>query len=178
MRPPCGSIEAIMLRNPARVRRARTFSRFIGAAVGMILGVLYGLFVLSNSQGFLTENRSIALVITLSAGVVGAAALALAGPLLSVDPFMWLERTLEEAPASQIVGATVGLVIALLVAALAGVLLAPLPWGLGVLLSISVACVLVYVGVRAGSSSREALADLSVRSGAAPFPDGLAPVDG
>ena len=167
-----------MLRNPARVRHARTFSRFIGAAVGMVLGVLYGLFVLSNAQGFLTENRSVALAATLSAGVVGAAALALAGPLLSVDPFLWLERTLEEAPASQIVGATAGLVIALLVSALAGVLLAPLPWGLGVLLSISIACVLVYVGVRAGSSRREALADLFARSGAATFPDGRAPVDG
>ena len=167
-----------MLRNPARVRHARTFSRFVGAAVGMVLGVLYGLFVLSNAQGFLTENRSVALAATLSAGVVGAAALALAGPLLSVDPFLWLERTLEEAPASQIVGATAGLVIALLVSALAGVLLAPLPWGLGVLLSISIACVLVYVGVRAGSSRREALADLFARSGAATFPDGLAPVDG
>src|SRR6202165_2280410 len=111
MRHPCGSIEPIMLRNPARVRRARTFSRFIGAAVGMILGVLYGLFVLSNSQGFLTETRSIALVITLSAGVVGAAALSLAGPLLSVDPFMWLERTLEEAPESDIAGVTAGLVM-------------------------------------------------------------------
>ncbi|HWW10516.1 MAG TPA: PIN domain-containing protein [Candidatus Acidoferrales bacterium] len=167
-----------MLRNPARVRRARTFSRFIGAAAGMVLGVLYGLFVLSNAQGFLTENRSVALAATLSAGVVGAAALALAGPLLSVDPFLWLERTLEEAPASQIVGATAGLVIALLVSALAGVLLAPLPWGLGVLLSISIACVLVYVGVRAGSRRREALADLFARSGAAIIPDGLAPVDG
>ena len=167
-----------MLRNPARVRRARTFSRFIGAAVGMVLGVLYGLFVLSNAQGFLTENRSVALAATLSAGVVGAAALALAGPLLSVDPFLWLERTLEEAPVSQIVGATAGLVIALLVSALAGVLLAPLPWGLGVLLSISIACVLAYIGVRAGSRRREALADLFARSGATTLPDGLAPVDG
>src|ERR1700726_4345825 len=165
MRQPCGSIEPIMLRNPARVRHARTFSRFVGAAGGM-------------AQGFLTENRSVALAATLSAGVVGAAALALAGPLLSVDPFLWLERTLEEAPASQIVGATAGLVIALLVSALAGVLLAPLPWGLGVLLSISIACVLVYVGVRAGSSRREALADLFAHSGAATFSDGLAPVDG
>src|SRR6202165_89155 len=152
MRQPCGSIEPIMLRNPARIRRARTFSRFIGAAVGMVLGVLYGLFVLSNSQGFLTENRSVALAVTLSAGVVGAAALALAGPLLSVDPFLWLERTLEEAPASQIVGSTVGLVIALLVSALAGVLLAPLPWGLGVLLSIRIPCRLVFVGGGARSA--------------------------
>ncbi|HEY4868890.1 MAG TPA: PIN domain-containing protein, partial [Candidatus Dormibacteraeota bacterium] len=97
---------------------------------------------------------------------------------LSVDPFMWLERTLEEAPASQIVGATVGLVIALLVAALAGVLLAPLPWGLGVLLSISIACVLVYVGVRAGSRRRDALADLFARGGTSTMADGPSPVDG
>jgi uncharacterized protein YacL len=147
-------------RNPARVRRARVLSRFVGATVGMVLGVLYGLFILSNSQGFLTENRNVALAATLSAGVAGAAALSLAGPLLSVEPFLWLERTLDDAPAAQIITATVGLVVALLVSALVAVLLAPLPWGLGVFMSLSVACALVYAGVRVGTRRRDAFMEL------------------
>ncbi|MBV9100033.1 MAG: hypothetical protein JOZ46_08100 [Candidatus Dormibacteraeota bacterium] len=167
------------LRNPARVRRARTLSRFVGAVVGMVLGVMYGLFILSNSTGVLTDNRSVALAAVLAAGVAGAAALALAGPLLSVEPFLWLERTLEEAPAAQVVGATAGLLVALLVSALVAVLLAPLPWGLGVLVSLCVACVLVYVGVRAGSRRREVLTEVFARRGAAhETADHLAPLDG
>ncbi len=154
-------------RNPAGVRRARALSRVIGAVLGMVLGVLYGLFILSNSQGYLTQNRSVALGALLSAGVAGAVSLALAGPLLSVEPYLWLVRTLDEAPAPQIMGATAGLVVALLVSALVAVLLSPLPWGLGVLISLALACTLVYVGVRAGSRRRDALVEAFSRHGAA-----------
>jgi uncharacterized protein YacL len=149
--------------NPAKVRRARTLSRVIGAALGMVLGILYGAFIISNSSGFLTQNRTIALGALLAAGLSGAAALALAGPLLSVDPFLWLEQTLDDAPASQIIASAAGLVVALLVAALVAVLLSPLPWGLGVLVSLALACALVYIGVRTGSRRRDALMDVFSR---------------
>lgn len=166
-------------RNPVRIRRARTLSRFVGAVAGMVLGVFYGLFVLSNSQGFLTGNRSAALGLVLASGVVGAAALALAGPLLSVDPFLWLERTLDEAPAAQIISASVGLILALLVSALIAVLLSPLPWGLGVLISLCLACVLVYTGVHAGSRRRDALFEaFSRQKPTSDAADAIAPQDG
>lgn len=145
------------------VRRARTISRLIGAVSGVVLGVVYGAYIITNSQGLLTQNRSIALAALLGAAVVGATSLALAAPLLSVDPFLWLQRTLEEAPLSQVVGATVGLVVALTVAALLAVLLSPLPWGLGILISLCLACALVYVGVRTGTRRRDAVAELLSR---------------
>ena len=145
--------------DPAHIRRARTLSRFVGAAAGGALGVLYGTFVVGNSEGLLTQNKTVALAALLSAGFVGAICLAVAAPLLSVDPYLWLERMLDEAPAVQILGATLGLIVALLVAALVAVLLSPLPWDLGVIISIAVAISLAYVAVRAGSRRRDAFFD-------------------
>jgi len=161
--------------DPASVRRARTLSRLIGAALGLVLGILYGAYIITNSQGFLTQNRNIALGALLAAGVTGAASLALAGPLLSVEPFLWLERTLDDAPIGQLVGAVVGVVVALTVAALIAVLLNPLPWGLGIIISLSAGCALVYVGVRTATRRREAIADLFARG--APIAAGHADVN-
>jgi uncharacterized protein YacL len=148
----------------------------------MIFGILYGAFIITNSEGVLNQNRTVAIVALLCAGVAGAASLALAAPLLSVDPYLWLVRTLDEAPVSQIVGSAVGLVVALLIAALVAVLLNPLPWGLGMLASLGLAVALVYVGVRTGTRRRDALAQLLNRQpGAAPsssLDEGPAPQDG
>ena len=82
------------------VRRARTLSRVIGASLGFVFGVLYGVFILSDSRSVLTQSTTAAGAALLAAGAAGAASLALAAPLLSVDPYLWLERTLDEAPAS------------------------------------------------------------------------------
>jgi uncharacterized protein YacL len=139
------------------IRRARNLSRIIGAGVGFVFGVLYGVFVLSGTPGVLTQNTTTAGAALLAAGAAGAASLALAAPLLSVEPYLWLERNLDEAPAGQLVGAVIGLIAALLIATMLAVLLNPLPYGLGVLLSLGVATVLVYVGVRTGSRRRDAL---------------------
>ena len=139
------------------IRRARNVSRIIGAGVGFVFGVLYGVFILSGTPGVLTQNTTTAGAALLAAGAAGAASLALAAPLLSIEPYLWLERNLEEAPPGQLIGAMIGLIAALLVATMLAVLLNPLPYGLGVLLSLGLATVLVYVGVRTGSRRRDAL---------------------
>jgi len=160
------------------IRRARTLSRLIGASLGFVFGVLYGVFILSDSRSVLTQSTTAAGAALLAAGAAGAASLALAAPLLSVEPYLWLERTLDEAPASQIIGSLIGLIAALVIAALLAVLLNPLPWGLGAIISLSLASALVYVGVRAGTRRRDAL---SVIFGRAPSPDiddSLTPLDG
>ena len=100
-------------------------------------------------------------------------------PLLSVDPYLWLERTLDEAPPSQVIGGLIGVLAALLISALIAVLLNPLPWGIGVIISITAATALVYVGVRTGSRRRDALAVVFGRAPAEPgIDDALAPIDG
>lgn len=169
--------------DPTRLRRARTLARLIGAVVGMVAGVLYGSFIVANSQGVLNDNTSVGFAAILASGVAGAASLALAGPLLSVDPYLWLERTLEEAPASELIGATAGMVLALLVSALIAILLSPLPWGIGFVVSVCLACALVYVGVRTGSRRRDAFAEALRRppvvvSGGMPEVTDLEPQDG
>ena len=167
--------------DPAVVRRARVIARIVGAAAGMALGTLYGTFIVSNSSGFLNQNTAVATAALLASGIVGAICLALAAPLLSVDPFLWLERMLDEAPASQIIASALGLLVALMIAALVAVLLAPLPWGLGMIISVAVAFALSYVAARAGSRRRDAFVEAFTRR--APMPeagslDGPPPQDG
>jgi uncharacterized protein YacL len=163
------------------IRRARNISRIIGAGVGFVFGVLYGVFILSGTPGVLTQNTTTAGAALLAAGAAGAASLALAAPLLTVEPYLWLERTLDEAPAGEMIGALIGLIAALLIATMVAVLLNPLPFGLGVLLSLSLATVLVYVGVRTGSRRKDALGVLFGGRGAAAVDideGGPGPIDG
>jgi uncharacterized protein YacL len=162
------------------IRRARNLSRIIGAGVGFVFGVLYGVFILSGTPGVLTQNTTIAGAALLAAGAAGAASLALAAPLLTIDPYLWLEGTLEEAPAGQIIGAMIGLIAALLIATMLAVLLNPLPYGLGVLISLGMATVLVYVGVRTGSRRLDALGVFFGKSAAVDtgIDEPLAPIDG
>ncbi|HEY6782964.1 MAG TPA: hypothetical protein VI296_06985, partial [Candidatus Dormibacteraeota bacterium] len=161
------------------IRRARNVSRIIGAGVGFVFGVLYGVFILSGTPGVLTQNTTTAGAALLAAGAAGAASLALAAPLLSIEPYLWLERNLEEAPPGQLIGAMIGLIAALLIATMLAVLLNPLPYGLGVLLSLGLATVLVYVGVRTGSRRKDALGVVFGRSTPVNIDEGgPAPLDG
>ena len=161
------------------IRRARNVSRIIGAGVGFVFGVLYGVFILSGTPGVLTQNTTTAGAALLAAGAAGAASLALAAPLLSIEPYLWLERNLEEAPPGQLIGAMIGLIAALLIATMLAVLLNPLPYGLGVLLSLGLATVLVYVGVRTGSRRRDALGVVFGRNSSVNIDEGgPAPLDG
>ena len=164
-----------------RVRHARTLARLVGAVVGMVAGVLYGGYIAEQSfgHGSLVTGDSAVLAVLLGGGVVGAAALALAAPLLTVEPFLWLEDILDHAPASELIGALCGATAGLLISALIGVLLLPLPWGMGFVVSGSIACCLVYVGIRTGTRRRDAFADaLRRRGGPAPAAGDPAPQDG
>ena len=162
-----------------RVRRARTFARLVGALVGMVSGVVYGSYVARQSGGLLHVQSSVGLAVVLGTGVAGAAAIALAAPLLSVDPFLWMEQMLDEAPVGELIGAVSGLVVGLLIAALVAVLLSPLPWGLGLLISLAVACTLVYAGVHTGTRRRDAFAEaFRRRAGSQPLVEEPGPQDG
>jgi uncharacterized protein YacL len=139
---------------PEAVRRARRIARLVGAVVGLLAGVFYGLWVIANSQGPLHDNETIALAALLGAGFTGMLSGALAGPLLSVEPFLWLEHTLETAPAGELVGGTLGLLVALVVSALVAVLLSGVPDGFGYLVALALSGAFVYIGVRTGMRRR------------------------
>jgi uncharacterized protein YacL len=136
------------------VRRARRIARLVGAVVGLLAGTFYGLWVIANSEGTLHDNRTVALGALLGAGFTGMLSGFLAGPLLSVEPFTWLEDTLETAPAGELLGGMLGLLVALVVSALVAVLLSGVPDGFGYLIALVLAVAFVYIGVRAGMRRR------------------------
>ena len=142
----------------ATIRRARLISRIVGAIVGVVVGVFYASFVVSNSPdvfGSLPGQASVAKSAAIGGGaLVGALALALAAPLLTVEPYLWLERVAEDAPAGEVLGAVAGIIAGLLIAALVAVLLAPVPYGIGALVSTALAVGLVAIGARTGTRRR------------------------
>jgi uncharacterized protein YacL len=132
----------------------------------MVAGVLYGAYIARQSGGLLVSSEGASLAVVLGTGAAGSAAFALAAPLLTVDPFLWLEQFVDHAPVGELLGALAGLIAALLISALVAVLLSPLPWGIGFVLSVSLACCLSYVGIRTGTRRRDAFADLVRHRGA------------
>ena len=147
------------------VRHARALARLVGAVAGMVVGVLYGAYIAQQAFGHaaLIDADGAVLAVLLGTGVAGAAALALAAPLLTVEPFLWLENILDKAPASELVAALAGGTAGLVISALVAVLLLPLPWGIGFVISGSLACCLVYVGIRTGTRRRDAFAEVRPR---------------
>ncbi|MHB8719616.1 MAG: TRAM domain-containing protein [Candidatus Dormibacteria bacterium] len=156
---------------PAAIRRARLLARTLGALAGVVVGVYYAAFVVSNSPEVFASapgQVSIAKQAALGGGaLVGAVALALAGPLLTVEPYLWLERVAEDAPAGEVLGALGGIIAGLLIAALVAVLLAPVPYGIGAIASTVLALGLVTIGARTGTRRRQQFGALLRPGGAA-----------
>jgi uncharacterized protein YacL len=140
--------------NPDALKRFRRLARLVGALVGLLGGVFYGLWIISNSQGTLHNDRTAALIALLAAGAAGLISGALAGPLLSVEPFVWLEKTLETAPAGELLGGVFGLLVGLVVSALVAVLLSGIPAGVGYIVALVLAVAFVYIGVHTGMRRR------------------------
>ncbi len=150
-----------MTRHPAAtLRRARAITRAVGAILGFVVGIFYAGFVITNAPGLFANDQAVTAVSLAGSAIVGAAALALAAPLLTVEPYLWLERMLDEAPPAQIFGAVAGIVAGLVIAALVAVLLSPLPLHVGTAVSILLALGLVHAGARAGTQRRQAFASL------------------
>jgi uncharacterized protein YacL len=147
------------------VKRFRRLSRLVGALLGLLGGVFYGLWIISNSQGTLHSDRTAALIALLAAGLAGLVSGALAGPLLSVEPFLWLEKTLDTAPAGELIGGVVGLLVGLVVSALVAVLLSGIPAGVGYLIALAMAIAFVYVGVHTGMRRRFDVASMFAQAG-------------
>jgi uncharacterized protein YacL len=169
--------------SPIALRRARAASRGLGAILGVVVGIFYAGFVITNAPGIFANSQTVTAVVLAGSAIVGAAALALAAPMLTIAPYLWLEALLDEAPAGQIMGALAGVISGLLIAALVAVLLGPLPFYVGTGVSLCLAVALVQAGARVGTRRRDAFAS-ALRSGsAAPTtnhpPDGEGvPLDG
>jgi len=147
--------------NPATLRRARRIARLGGAVVGLILGIFYGTYIIPNSSGALNSHVSVAMAALLGFAAMGLVFGFLAGPTLSIEPWLWLERTLDTAPPVQLIGAAVGLIVALVVGLLVTLLLSGLPNGIGYIVSVPFTCALVYIVVSAAMRRRGDLLTLA-----------------
>jgi uncharacterized protein YacL len=147
------------------LRRARAIARVVGAITGVVVGIFYAGFVITNSPGVFGNGQVVTSITLAGTAIVGAAALALAAPLLTIEPYLWLEQMLDEAPVGQILGGLIGVVAGLLIAALVAVLLNPVPLHIGTVISLALAIALVNVGARAGTRRRQAFVSV-LRTGA------------
>jgi uncharacterized protein YacL len=132
------------------MRVERVF-RLLGLLLGLIAGVEYASFIIQQAHIEGYTLRAIVLMLTALAGALfGFFGL----PYVTTKPFFWLENKLNITPLPDLVAATVGLIVGLLLAALVGVFLASLPLHLGFVISAILAVVFAYWGVTLGLSRR------------------------
>ena len=132
------------------MRVERVF-RLLGLLLGLIAGVEYARFIISEASIPGYTMRAVVLLLTALAGALfGFFGL----PYVTTKPFFWLENNLNVTPLPDLVAATVGLLVGLLLAALVGLFLARLPWYLGFVISMIVALVFAYWGVTLGLTRR------------------------
>jgi uncharacterized protein YacL len=132
------------------MRVERVF-RLLGLLLGLIAGVEYARFIITEAPIAGYTLRAIVLLLTALAGALfGFFGL----PYVTTKPFFWLENKLNVTPLPDLVAATVGLLVGLLLAALVGLFLAKLPWYLGFVISLIVALVFAYWGVTLGLNRR------------------------
>ncbi|HEY8756718.1 MAG TPA: hypothetical protein VIN65_10275, partial [Candidatus Dormibacteraeota bacterium] len=67
------------------LRRARAIARGVGAILGVVVGIFYAGFVVTNSPGVFADDQAVAAITLVGSAIVGAAALALATPMLTVE---------------------------------------------------------------------------------------------
>ena len=170
--------------DPAAIRRATRIARLAGAVLGLLGGIVYAGAIVPNSS--LSSSFPAAAAALLGSASVGMIFGFLIGPTVSVEPYLWLERTLDTASPLELVAAMVGLIVALLVGVLVSIVLSGIRSGIGYVISVPLTGVLVYVFVNAALRRRDDLLGLFAHVGAAraavmPAADpltGPAPADG
>src|SRR2546423_41341 len=132
------------------MRVERVF-RLLGLLLGLIAGIEYAQFIIREASipGYTT--KAVVLLLRAFAGAL----FGFFGLLcITTKPFFWLKNKLNVTPLPDLVAATVGLLVGLLLAALVGLFLAKLPWYLGFVISLIVALVFAYWGVTRGLNRR------------------------
>ncbi|MGA7173878.1 MAG: PIN domain nuclease [Candidatus Dormiibacterota bacterium] len=149
--------------------RASRIASLLGMSVGAVLGTLYATVILTTFKGSFTgwESKTVVLVVGLALGCgIGY----LLGPALSVRPYAWAEEELANIPLPELIGALAGVVVALVIAALVALIASGLPGGLGWLVAVGVAFILVPLGVSVGRRRRRELARLGLPLGGVAAP--------
>ena len=144
--------------DPAAIQRATRIARLAGAILGLLGGIVYAGAIIPNSS--LSGSFPTAAAALLGSAAVGMIFGFLVGPAVSVEPYLWLERTLDTASPGELAAAGMGLLIALLVGVLISILLSGIRDGIGYVVSVPLTGVLVYVFVSTALRRRNDLLDL------------------
>jgi uncharacterized protein YacL len=141
--------------------RVERVVRLLGLLLGLIAGLEYAQFIIREAPIHGYTVQAVMLLLTMLAGALfGFFGL----PYVTTKPFFWLEDKLNVTPLPDLVAATAGLLIGLLLAALVGLFLAKLPLFLGFVISLIVAVVFSYWGVTLGLNRRNELMALVLGS--------------
>ncbi len=117
--------------------------RVIGMIVGGLLGYYLGDFL---SQGR-TYSDPVYIRSVVSLSLAGAALGLLLTPWVTTRPFFWVRRKIRQVPAQQLLAATIGLLVGLLIAVFLTLIFSPLPSPFREILSVASAVVFGYLGV-------------------------------
>src|SRR2546425_3525765 len=144
-----------------RTMRVERVFRLLGLLLGLIAGFEYARFIITEAHFTGYTVTAVLILLTMLAGALfGFFGL----PYVTTKPFFWLEGKLNVTPLPDLVAATAGLLIGLLVAAMVGLFLRGLPWYLGFVISLILAVVFAYWGVTLGLTRRDEMMALFLGS--------------
>ncbi len=140
--------------------RATRIARIVGMIVGSALGSLYGVLLVAQIRGPLGVNPGIVLPVMIGLGL-GCLVGYLVGPTLSIRPYRWAEAVLIATALPELLGATAGVLVALVIAALLALAFAGLPYHLGWIVPVVALGMLIPLGISVGRHRRREISALT-----------------
>ena len=149
-----------MKTDSSALARATRISRIVGMIVGAALGSLYGVLLVAQIRGPLGVNPGIVIPVMIGLGL-GCLVGYVVGPTLSVRPYRWAEAALTATALPELLGATAGVLVALVIAALLALAFAGLPYALGWVVPVLALGMLVPLGISVGRHRRHEISALA-----------------
>lgn len=130
---------------------ARRVVRIAGVLAGIVAGLEYSLFILSQTRFTAPSSIEIPMLCMLAGAIFGFFGL----EYVTLKPFNWMESKLRDTPLPDLVSAIAGLSVGLLMAALVGYFLRNLPYNLNIVVSAALALLFGYWGLQLGLERRD-----------------------
>lgn len=153
---------ALRLPPDPRARPDRIAS-LVGMCVGACAGTLYGAILVQRIGGALSTWQGAVISLALGLGL-GCVVGYILGPNLTVRPYFWAEEQLATLPMSELLGVLGGVIVALAIAALVALIASGLPYGLGWVVAVLVAAILVPLGLSVGRRRRRDFSMIGIGS--------------
>lgn len=141
--------------------RPDRIASLLGMCAGAVGGTLYATVLIQGLSGPLHSWPGN--VITVAAGLGAGCLLGyILGPNLTVRPYYWAEEQLTTLPMSELIGLVVGIIVALGMSALVALIASGLPYGLGWVVAVLVAAILVPLGLSVGRRRRRDISRIGI----------------